>query len=152
MTGVQTCALPILEDFFGRCIQCGQAAKINSVNVHAANGIAAIFLACGQDAADLSSAHVCSTSVELVNGEDLMIKVELMNLLVGTVGGGTGLGTQRECLKMMDCFGSGKSDKFSEIVTATVLAGEFPTAAAVINRTYVDTHNKYGRNKYKEVL
>ncbi len=73
----------------------------------------------------------------------------LRNLLLGTIGGGTGLGTQAECLKIMECFGSGKADKYAEILAATVLAGEFPTAAAVITRTYVDIHNKYGRNKDK---
>ncbi len=137
-----------MKDFFDRCRECGQGAGIRSVNVHAANAIAAIFLACGQDAADLSSAHVCDTSVELKNGDkDLQIEVVLRNLLIATVGGGTVLGTQKECLSIMDCVGSGKSDKFTEIIAATVLAGEFPTAAAVINRTYVDIHNKYGRNR-----
>ena len=67
------------------------------------------------------------------------------------MGGGTGLGTQSECLKIMDCFGSEKADKFAEIIAATTLVGEFPTAAAVINGTYVDIHNKYGRNKSKKL-
>lgn len=143
---------PVMKDFFDRCISCGQAAGIASVNVHAANAIAAIFLACGQDAADISMSHACSTTVELANGgRDLQIESVLHNLMIGTVGGGTGLGTQSECLRIMDCFGSGKADKFAEIVAAAVLAGEFPTAAAVINRTYVDIHDRYGRNREKPV-
>ncbi|MFH0985913.1 MAG: response regulator [Candidatus Omnitrophota bacterium] len=141
-----------MKDFFDRCVQCGTAAEIKSVNVHAANGLAAIFIACGQDVADLSSAHTCATTVEIAGeGKDLLIQVELKNLLIATVGGGTGLGTQSECLNIMDCLGSGKSDKFAEIIAAIVLAGEFPTAAAVINETYVDIHDKYGRNKSKIV-
>ncbi|OGX10945.1 MAG: hypothetical protein A2351_01195, partial [Omnitrophica bacterium RIFOXYB12_FULL_50_7] len=141
-----------MKDFFDRCVECGTAAKIKSVNVHAANGLAAIFIACGQDVADLSSAHTCATTVEIVKeGNDLLIQVVLRNLLVATVGGGTGLGTQSECLNIMGCLGTGKSDKFAEIIAAIVLAGEFPTAAAVINETYVDIHDKYGRNKSKLV-
>lgn len=141
-----------MADFCNRCIECGHAAGIASVNVHAANAVAAIFLACGQDPADLTSSAVCASRCEAVNGgRDLYVEAILRNLLVGTVGGGTGLGTQSECLKMMDCFGTGKSDKFAEIIAATVLSGEFTTAAAVINRTYVDIHNKYGRNKGKLV-
>lgn len=140
-----------MKDFCDRCIECGSAAGIKSVNVHASNAIAAIFLACGQDAADISSSHVCRSRCEIVNGTELLWECELRNLLVATVGGGVGLGTQSECLKIMDCYGSGKSDQFAELVAATVLAGEFPTAAAVINRTYVDTHNKYGRNKSKKI-
>jgi len=142
-----------MKDFCDRCIECGHAAGISSVNVHAANGIAAIFLACGQDVADISSAHACEGRCEVINkGRELYWECTLKNLLVGTVGGGTALGTQSECLKIMECHGSGKSDKFAELIAATVLAGEFPTAAAVVKRTYVDIHNKYGRNKSKNVL
>lgn len=141
-----------MKDFCDRCVECGHAAGINSVNVHAANGIAAIFLACGQDAADISSAHVCAGKCEIVNnGKELYWECILKNLLVGTVGGGTGLGTQSECLEIMGCRGPSKSDKFAELIAATVLAGEFPTAAAVVKRTYVDIHNKYGRNKSKQI-
>lgn len=141
-----------IKDFCDRCLKCGTAAKINSVNVHAANAIAAIFLACGQDAADISSSHVCQSRCELSrNGKELYWECVLRNLLIATVGGGTGLGTQSECLKIMDCYGSGKSDRLAELIAATVLAGEFPTAAAVVNRTYVSIHDKYGRNKKKHV-
>lgn len=141
-----------LKEFFDRCTEVAHATGILSVNVHAANAIAAIFIACGQDVADVSSSAVCSTTVELTNGgECLRITCTLRNLLVGTVGGGTGLGTQSECLNIMGCLGSGKSDKFAEIIAATVLAGEFPTAAAVINRTYIAMHEQYGRNKDKLV-
>lgn len=141
-----------MKDFCDRCIECGHAAGINSVNVHAANGIAAIFLACGQDAADISSAHVCEGKCEVINkGKELYWECTLKNLLVATVGGGTALGTQRECLKIIGCHGSAKSDKFAELIAATVLAGEFPTAAAVVKRTYVDIHDKYGRNRSKHV-
>lgn len=141
-----------MKDFFDRCIDCGHEAGILSVNVHAANAIAAIFMACGQDVADLSSSHVCATSSEFTDDKKgLIMECVLRNLLIATVGGGTGLGTQSECLNIMGCLGTGKSDKFAEIIAATVLAGEFPTAAAVISETYVDIHNKYGRNKAKLV-
>jgi len=141
-----------LQDFTDRCIECGTAAKVSAVNVHAANGISAVYLATGQDMADISSCHVCQSVGKAVNGgKDYLVEVMIPNLLIATVGGGTGLGTQKECLQIMDCFGSGKADKFAEIIAATVLAGEFPTAAAVVNGTYVDIHNKYGRNKNKTV-
>ncbi len=140
-----------MEDFFNRCIECGTAAEISAVNVHAPNGITAIFLACGQDPADMIMSGVCASTAKVVNGKDLLVETTIRNLLVGTVGGGTGLGTQNECLEIMQCLGSGQADKFAEIIAAAILAGEFPTAAAVITRTYVDIHNKYGRNKNKLV-
>ena len=141
-----------LQDFTDRCIECGTAAEVSHVNVHAANGITAIYLATGQDMADISSSHVCRSVGKAVNNkQDYLVEVMLPNLLVATVGGGTGLGTQKECLEIMGCFGSGKADKFAEIIAASVLAGEVTTASAVVNETYVDIHNKYGRNKNKVV-
>ena len=142
-----------MEDFGRRCIECGTDAGISNVNVHAANGITAIYLATGQDMADISSSHVCRSVCKAINNnDDLLVEVEIPNLLIATVGGGTGLGTQKECLEILDCYGSGKVDKFAEIIAATVLAGEYTTAAAVINGSYVDIHNKYGRNKNKNVI
>ena len=143
-----------LKEFCDRCIACGNAAGINSINVHAANAIAAIYIACGQDPADVSSSHVCRFKVELVNfAQEIYWEMDLPNLLVATVGGGTGLRTQRECLEIMGCYGAKKADKLAEIIAATILSGEFTTAAAVINKTYVEAHNNYGRNdKVKEII
>lgn len=142
-----------LKEFCDRCIECATAAEVASINVHASNAIAATFLACGQDVADISSSHVCSGRTSLVNGgKDILWECTLRNLLVGTIGGGTHLGTQRECLSILGCLGTGCADKFAEIVAATVLAGEFPTAAAVVNRAYVDIHDRYGRNKTKNIV
>ncbi|MCM8541303.1 MAG: hypothetical protein NE328_13610 [Lentisphaeraceae bacterium] len=133
-----------LKDFFDRCITCATAAGMTHINVHASNAIAAIFLATGQDMADLSSSSVCHSSTKLVNrAQDLYWEVEIPNLLIATVGGGTSLFTQKECLSLMEAHGSNKADKLAEIIAATVLAGEFPTAAAVVNKTYVQAHKKY---------
>lgn len=133
-----------LKDFFDRCHTCATAAGITHVNVHAANAIAAIYLATGQDMADLSCSSICSSKTELVNrAQDLYWELEIPNLLVATVGGGTNLFTQNECLSLMECDGSNQADKLAEIIAATALAGEFPTAAAVVNKTYVRAHKKY---------
>jgi hydroxymethylglutaryl-CoA reductase (NADPH) len=141
-----------MKFIYDRCHACGSAAGVSMVNVHAANAIAGLFLATGQDIADISSSHVCDSSVELSNdGNDAICRVELPNLLVATVGGGTCLGTQRECLQILGCYGSGKADKLAEIIAATVLAGEFVTASAILNESYVQAHNKHGRYKGKEI-
>ncbi|WP_089723910.1 hypothetical protein [Candidatus Thiosymbion oneisti] len=138
-----------LYDFFQRCLISAKHAGIHSMNVHAANGLAAIFLACGQDMADISMCHVCRDSCSIDDNGSLHWEIEIPNLLIGTVGGGTRLGSQKECLSIMECYGEGKSQKFAEVIAATILAGEFPTAAAIVNRSYVDAHNKYGRNKHQ---
>ncbi len=115
-------------------------------NGHCANGIAAIFIACGQDVAHVANSHVGISSCEMTSEGDLYVSLHLPNLLVGTVGGGTGLATARACLEILDCYGAGKAKKFAEIITATLLAGELSIATAIVNGTYVEAHEKFGRN------
>ena len=113
---------------------------------HYANGLAALFLATGQDVACVSEAAVGITRMEVVSG-DLYASVTLPNLIVGTVGGGTGLPTQRECLELMDCYGEGKARKYAEICGALVLAGELSIAAALSAGHFSSAHKKLGRKK-----
>ena len=114
---------------------------------HYANGLAALFLATGQDVACISEAAVGITRMELTETGGLYVSVTLPNLMVGTVGGGTGLPTQKECLKLMDCYGEGKAKKLAEICGALVLAGEISIAAALSAGHFADAHRKHGRKK-----
>ncbi len=122
-------------------------SNILGVNCQATNGIAAIFLACGQDIADISSSHITHADFVVVNEDSLHVEVYIPSLVIGTVGGGTGKGTQKECLNVMDCYGTGKAYKFAEIIGAAVLAGELATACAIVNGTFVKAHAALGRNK-----
>lgn len=112
---------------------------------HFANGLAALFIACGQDAACVSEAAVGITRMELTPTGDLYCTVTLPNLIVGTVGGGTGLPTQRECLEMMDCFGNGNAKKFAEICAALCLSGEISIIAAMSAGHFASAHQNLGR-------
>jgi hydroxymethylglutaryl-CoA reductase (NADPH) len=114
---------------------------------HYANGLAALFIATGQDAACVSEASVGITRMEVTADGGLYAAVTLPNLIVGTVGGGTGLPTQRECLELMDCYGSGKARKFAEICAAVVLSGELSIAAALSVGHFTSAHQKLGRKK-----
>lgn len=125
-------------------------AGIHGVNGHAANAVAALFVACGQDIADVAMSHVSSFFCSTTKGGDLRVTLHLPNLLIGTVGGGTGLGTQKECLELLGCYGQGKAKKFAEIIASTVLAGEISVIAAVVTGSYVQAHEKYGRNRPQE--
>ena len=117
------------------------------VQGHYANGLAAIFIACGQDAACVSEATIGITRVDIVQKGDLYIAVTLPNLIVGTVGGGTGLPTQSECLALLGCKGEGTAKKFAEICTATVLAGEISIMGALASGQFAQAHLLYGRKK-----
>jgi len=114
---------------------------------HYANGLAALFLATGQDVACVAEAATGITRMEVDKEGALYASVTLPNLVVGTVGGGTHLPTQRECLEMMDCYGTGNARKFAEICGALVLAGELSIAAALSAGHFTQAHQKLGRKK-----
>ncbi|MDW7731698.1 MAG: hydroxymethylglutaryl-CoA reductase (NADPH) [Methanolobus sp.] len=119
-------------------------------NAHAANIIAAMFIACGQDAAHVVEGSTAITTMELTKYEDLYCSVTLPALPVGTVGGGTGLGPQSDCLNLLGVKGSGNppgtnSRKFAEIVAAAVLAGEISLVGAQAAGHLARAHAELGR-------
>lgn len=113
---------------------------------HIANGLTALFIACGQDVACISESSVGITRMEVNENGDLYTAVTLPSLIVGTVGGGTGLPTQKEALEMMDCYGVGKAKKFAEICCAVALAGELSIVAAMSVDHFTRAHKKLGRS------
>ena len=119
----------------------------NSNGLHSVNAIAAIFIATGQDAANVAESSACLTHAEVLNNGDLYASVTLPSLIVASYGGGTGLGTQRECLELMGCYGEGKARKLAEIVAGVVVAGEISLAAAISSADWVTSHEAYGRNR-----
>jgi hydroxymethylglutaryl-CoA reductase (NADPH) len=114
---------------------------------HAANGIAAMFIACGQDVANVAESHAGITYAQLLDNGDYYWSITLPSLIVASYGGGTGLPTQRECLEMIGCYGTGKADKFAEIVAAVVLAGDISLGSAVLADEWVTSHERMGRNR-----
>lgn len=112
---------------------------------HVANGLAALFIACGQDAACVAESATGITRMQVTAEGDLYVALTLPNLMVGTVGGGTGLPTQRECLEMLDCAGAGKAKKLAEIAAATALSGEISIAAALSAGHFSSAHQNLGR-------
>jgi hydroxymethylglutaryl-CoA reductase (NADPH) len=114
---------------------------------HAANGITAMFIACGQDVANVAESHAGVMYVQLLDNGDYYWSVTLPSLIVGSYGGGTGLPTQRECLEILGCYGTGKADKLAEIVAGTVLAGDISLNCAVVADEWVTAHEQMGRNR-----
>lgn len=122
-------------------------------NAHAANIVAAIFIATGQDVAQVVESSITYTWVEDRDG-DLYISVTMPSLEVGTVGGGTRLPTQREALEMLGVAGGSKepgqnAKKFAEIVASTVLAGELNLLAALAKNELARAHRMLGRGEAK---
>ncbi len=116
-------------------------------NGQVANGLAALFIACGQDVANVVNSAVAVTCFEEIGEGDLHASVQLPSLTVATVGGGTALGTAAECLALLGCTGGGKARRLAEITAATILAGELSMGAAIASGEFVAAHETYGRNR-----
>jgi hydroxymethylglutaryl-CoA reductase (NADPH) len=120
---------------------------------HPANGLAALYLATGQDIANIGESNQCTTYNKVTREGDYYFSITLPALIVATYGGGTALPTQRECLQIMDCLGPGKALKLAEIAAALTLAGELSLGAAsrIDQKTrtneWVDAHERLGRNR-----
>lgn len=119
----------------------------NNNGAHSANGITAMFIATGQDVANVSESSAGVVYSEVTAEKDLYLSITIPSLIVATHGGGTGLATQNECLRMLGCVGRGTVNKFAEIVAGVVLAGELSLAAAISSSDWVSSHEQYGRNR-----
>ncbi len=125
----------------------GALAGSANFGAHAANGLAALFIATGQDAANIAESHTAITYSQVLDSGDYYWSITLPALIVATVGGGTGLPTQRECLQLLGCAGPGRVQAFAEICAAVVLAGEVSLASAVLAGDWVSSHETLGRNR-----
>jgi hydroxymethylglutaryl-CoA reductase (NADPH) len=113
-------------------------------NAHYANIIAGLFLATGQDAAHVVEGSLGITIAEDRDG-DLYFSVNIPDLPIATVGGGTSLETAKESLDILGVYGSGKVEKFGEIVIATILSGELSLIAALSAGHLAKAHKTHGR-------
>jgi hydroxymethylglutaryl-CoA reductase (NADPH) len=135
--------------FWARQISVAGNFLAGSANngAHAANGLTALFIATGQDVANVSESHAGIVYTQLLDNGDYYWSITLPSLIVATYGGGTGLATQRECLEMLGCYGRGGANKFAEICAATVLAGETSLTGAILHGDWVTSHDRLGRNR-----
>jgi len=118
-------------------------------NAHAANIIAAMFIACGQDPAHVVEGSLCITTIDQAP-DGVYVSVTLPALPVGTVGGGTGVATQAECLRLLGVSGGGDppgshAKKLAEIIAVGVLAGELSLLGAQAAQHLARAHKELGR-------
>jgi hydroxymethylglutaryl-CoA reductase (NADPH) len=118
-------------------------------NAHAANIIAALFIACGQDPSHVVEGSLAVTTVD-PTADGVYVAVTLPSLPVGTIGGGTGIDTQQECLRLLGVAGGGTppgahARKFAEIIAAAVLAGELSLLGALGAQHLARAHQRLSR-------
>ncbi|XP_037340335.2 3-hydroxy-3-methylglutaryl-coenzyme A reductase-like [Pungitius pungitius] len=131
------------------------AGSIGGFNAHAANIVAAIYIACGQDPAQTVGSSNCITQMEAAGagGEDLYISCTMPSIELGTVGGGTNLAPQQACLQMLGVQGTSAGEpgqnarQLARVVCATVLAGELSLMAALAAGHLVKSHMVHNRSK-----
>lgn len=117
------------------------------VQGHYANGLAALYIACGQDAACVAESAVGITRFEVTEDGALYAAVTLPNLIVGTVGGGTSLPGQQACLAILGLAGAGKAQAFAEVCAALALAGELSIIGALTAGEFTRAHQRLARGK-----
>ncbi|MBA2521829.1 MAG: hydroxymethylglutaryl-CoA reductase [Solirubrobacterales bacterium] len=125
----------------------GFMSGVNNNGSHSANGITAVFIATGQDVANVAESSAAFVYTELRPNGDYYYSVTIPSLIVATYGGGTHLPTQHECLELLGCAGAGKVNKLAEIIAATVLCGEISLGSAVVAEEWVAAHDLLGRNR-----
>ncbi len=115
-------------------------------NINVANAIAAIFVATGQDLASIHESSIGILHLKQQN-DGLYIQLTLPNLVIGSIGGGTSLPKQSEALEIMNCYGSGKVNRFAKLIAGFALGLEISTYAAIVSGEFAKAHEKLGRNK-----
>jgi len=143
------CVLNVDKNLVGSAM----AGALGGFNAHAANIVAAVFLATGQDPAQVVESASCLTLMEPCNdGRDLYISVTMPSIEVGTVGGGTHLPAQSACLDMLGVRGScaerpgANAQQFARIVAAAVLAGELSLMSALAAGQLTQSHMRLNRS------
>jgi hydroxymethylglutaryl-CoA reductase (NADPH) len=142
-----------------RMIRCGRLSGVGAVlsgavgmQGHYANALAALFIACGQDAACVAESAVGISRFDATADGDLYASVTLPNVTVGTVGGGTGLPSQRACLAILGLVGAGNAQGFAEVCAGLCLAGELSLTGALAANQFARAHQRLARGRPRSPL
>ena len=141
---LKTTAEAIVEVNIAKNLLGSAASNSMGFNAHYGNMIGALFLATGQDVAHITEGSIGITTAEEKDG-NLYFSVNMPDLPIATVGGGTSLDTANECLNILGVAGPGNVKKFAEIVIATVLAGELSLIGALAAGHLARAHKDLGR-------
>lgn len=134
-----------MVDYWRMSAMGGVLSGTIGVQGHYANGLAALYIACGQDAACVSESAVGVTRFELTDAADLYACVTLPNLIVGTVGGGTDLPSQRAALELLGLAGANHARAFAEVAAGVTLAGELSIIGALCAGHFARAHQQLAR-------
>lgn len=123
----------------------GAMSGTMGVQAHISNGLAALYIATGQDAACVSESSIGITRMEVTEDGSLYAAVTLPNIIIGTVGGGTKLPSQAVGLKMLQITGKGQAYSFAEVCASLCLAGELSIVGAMTADHFAAAHERLAR-------
>ncbi|MBT2231580.1 phosphotransferase [Nonomuraea sp. NEAU-A123] len=135
-----------IDRLYRHSVLAGQQAGMAGHDIDAANVIAAIFVATGQDIASVYESGTGLFSVDVSEG-DIRATLVLPSLVTGVVGGGTRLVRQSDYLDVLGCRGEGHAARFAEIICGFALALNLSTMAAVAGGQFADAHERLGRGR-----
>ncbi|ESQ75499.1 hydroxymethylglutaryl-CoA reductase [Asticcacaulis sp. AC402] len=141
------CEGALMVDYCRLAALGGVMSGTMGVQGHFANGLAALYLATGQDVACVAESSIGITRLELKANGDLYACVTLPNIIVGTVGGGTGLPSQSAALKIMGLSGDNSALALAEISASICLAGELSIMGALCAGEFASAHARLARGK-----
>ena len=141
-----------MDDYWRMSAIGGVLSGTLGVHGHYANGLAALYIACGQDAACVAESAVGVTRFEVTDRGELYAAVTLPNLTVGTVGGGTGLPSQRACLRILGLDGAGNAAALAEVCAGLCLAGELSIIGALCAGEFAQAHRRLARGAARQAV
>ncbi|XP_071949890.1 3-hydroxy-3-methylglutaryl-coenzyme A reductase 1-like [Antedon mediterranea] len=118
---------------------------VTGLTYHASNALAAIFIACGQDPACVAESHVGVQEARKTPEGDLRLRITMPSLMVGTVGGGTFLPSQRTCLDIVQLPEEKSRLAFAEVILGVILGGELSIAGAMTAHHFSSAHHSLAR-------
>lgn len=126
--------------WLNKCMLGSAVSGSMGFNAQYANAISAIFLATGQDPAHIVEGSLGITTVEKQK-EGLYFSIYLPDLMIGTVGGGMSLATQKEAMSIVG------PKNLIKVVGGAVLAGEISLLASLSEGSLAEAHKRLGRGQ-----
>lgn len=146
------CTVDEMCDYWRTSAIGGVLSGTMGIQGHFANGLAALYLATGQDVACVAESAVGVTRFEKTENGDLYAAVTLPGIMVGTVGGGTGLPTQNACLQLMKLAGPDNSRSLAEVTAGLILGGELSIIGAIAAGHFSRAHKNLARGKDSNIV
>jgi hydroxymethylglutaryl-CoA reductase (NADPH) len=130
------------ETWMAKCMHGSIMSGALGFNSHFANIVAAFFLATGQDPAQIVEGSHGLTTCQILNNKDIEVGIYMPAVMLGMVGGGTKLSTQKEAIALTKVK---NTREMCMLLGLTVLAGELSLMASLAEGGLSRSHQRLGR-------